>query len=88
MMNSIGRLDTPRALAAFADWTDRIAAGALPKTNPPRPLDGRIDDAGAGWKSRGLWSLYSDRSTAHIEGGKGETSKVVHFQLRPDPLAL
>jgi hypothetical protein len=23
----------------------------------------------------------------HIEGGKGQTSKVVHFQMRPDPLA-
>jgi len=23
----------------------------------------------------------------HMEGGKGATSKVLHFQLRPDPLA-
>jgi hypothetical protein len=23
----------------------------------------------------------------HIEGGKGTTSKIVQFQLRPDPLA-
>jgi hypothetical protein len=52
-----------------------------------KTLDGRIDDANAGWKGRGLWSTYAERAAAHIEGGKGQTSKVVHFQLRPDPLA-
>jgi hypothetical protein len=50
-------------------------------------MDGRIDDASTGWKGKGLWSTFSDRAATHIEGGKGETSKVVHFQLRPDPLA-
>jgi hypothetical protein len=51
-------------------------------------LDGRIDDAKAGWKGRGLWSTYATRTPFHMEGGKGTTSKVVHFQLRPNPLAL
>ena len=37
MANAIGRLDAPRALALFADWTDRIAAGELPAAKPPRP---------------------------------------------------
>ena len=37
MINNIGRLDTQRALKLFADWTDRIAAGALPAQAPPRP---------------------------------------------------
>jgi len=37
MVNAIGRLDTNRALALFADWTDRIAAGELPAPPPPRP---------------------------------------------------
>ena len=50
-------------------------------------LDGRIDDPQAGWKGKGLWATYSTRAPFHIEGGKGTTSKVVHFQLRPDPLA-
>jgi len=50
-------------------------------------LDGRIDDPGAGWKGRGLWSTVSTRAPFHMEGGKGTTSKVVKFQLRPDPLA-
>ena len=50
-------------------------------------MDGRIDDAAAGWKGKGLFSTYSERAPTHIEGGKGQTSKVVHFQIRPDPLA-
>ena len=50
-------------------------------------LDGRIDDPNAGWKGKGLWSTVSTRGPFHMEGGKGTTSKVVHFQLRPDPLA-
>lgn len=50
-------------------------------------LDGRIDDPKAGWKGKGLWATYSTRAPFHVEGGKGTTSKVVHFQLRPDPLA-
>jgi hypothetical protein len=52
-----------------------------------KSLDGRIDDPNAGWKGRGLYSTYATRAPQHIEGGKGTTSKVVKFQLRPDPLA-
>jgi hypothetical protein len=50
-------------------------------------VDGRIDDPKAGWKGKGLWSTYGTRTPFHAEGGKGTRSKVVHFQLRPDPLA-
>jgi hypothetical protein len=50
-------------------------------------MDGRIDDPGTGWKGKGLWATYSTRAPFHVEGGKGTTSKVVKFQLRPDPLA-
>ncbi|MGH7713357.1 MAG: carboxypeptidase-like regulatory domain-containing protein [Gemmatimonadaceae bacterium] len=50
-------------------------------------LDGRIDDANAGWKGRGLWATVSTRAPFHMEGGKGTPSKVMKFQLRPDPLA-
>jgi hypothetical protein len=50
-------------------------------------MDGRIDDARAGWKGRGLWSTVSTRAPFHMETGKGTTSKVVKFQMRPDPLA-
>ena len=50
-------------------------------------MDGRIDDPTAGWKGRGLFATVSTRAPFHMEGGKGTTSKVVKFQLRPDPLA-
>jgi hypothetical protein len=45
-------------------------------------MDGRIDDSKAGWKGKGLWATYGTRTPFHAEGGKGTTSKVVHFQLR------
>jgi hypothetical protein len=50
-------------------------------------MDGRIDDPKAGWKGKGLWSTYATRALTHIETGKGTESKVLKFQLRPDPLA-
>lgn len=52
-----------------------------------RALDGRIDDPNGGWKGRGVWASYSGHFNWHIEGGKGTKSKIVHFQLRPHPLA-
>jgi hypothetical protein len=50
-------------------------------------MDGRIDNSQAGWKGKGLWSTVSTRAPFHMETGAGTTSKVIHFQLRPDPLA-
>jgi hypothetical protein len=50
-------------------------------------MDGRIDDPNAGWKGRGLWATVSTRAPFHMETGRGTTSKVLKFQLRPDPLA-
>jgi hypothetical protein len=58
-----------------------------------RNAHGRIDDASAGWKGRGLWSSYMPYAVWHIEGGpgpmggKGQQAKLVKFQVRPDPLA-
>ena len=37
MLNAIGRIDAKRATQLYGDWTDRIAAGELPKSKPPRP---------------------------------------------------
>src|SRR5262249_51038347 len=37
MIRAVNELDTPRILKNLADWTDRIAAGQIPKTKPPRP---------------------------------------------------
>jgi len=50
-------------------------------------FDGRIDDANAGWKGRGLWSTNGDRAPWLMETGKGSMPRAVHIQLRPDPLA-
>jgi hypothetical protein len=50
-------------------------------------MDGRIDDPDSGWKGRGIWTTVSTRAPFHMEGGKGTPSKVIKFQLRPDPLA-
>ena len=50
-------------------------------------MDGRIDDPEAGWKGRGVWATYGTRAPFHTETGQGTPSKVVHFQVRPDPLA-
>jgi hypothetical protein len=50
-------------------------------------MDGRIDDPEGGWKGRGLWATVSTRAPFHMEGGRGTPSKVLKFQLRPDPLA-
>ena len=52
-----------------------------------RGLDGRIDDPDGGWKGRGLWANYGSNLNWHIEGGQGRRSSIIHFQLRPDPLA-
>jgi hypothetical protein len=52
-----------------------------------RGLDGRIDDPDAGWKGRGVWATYGTGAPWHIEGGKGKTSEIVRFQIRPSPLA-
>jgi hypothetical protein len=40
-------------------------------------LDGRIDDAAAGWRGRGLWATVSTRAPFHIETGKGASSMLV-----------
>ena len=50
-------------------------------------MDGRVDDPNTGWKGRGIWTTYGQRTPFHIEGGKGTLPKVVKFQIRPDPLA-
>jgi len=53
-----------------------------------RGMDGRIDDPNAAnWKGRGLWTNYGTHFVWHIEGGKGTKGKIVHFQVRPNPLA-
>jgi hypothetical protein len=85
--------NTPIATGNQSDALFALNDGKFTTLRVPYPLgyfakgmDGRIDDASAGWKGKGLWSTFSDRAPTHIEGGKGQTSKVVHFQLRANPL--
>jgi len=93
--NTLGLgVNVPIATANESDALDAYVNGKWIVLRVPYPmgyfakgLDGRIDDSTSGWKGRGLWSTYSTRSAAHIEGGKGQTSKVVHFEIRPDPLS-
>ena len=70
---------------ASGEWT--ILRVPYPMAFYSRGLDGRIDDPDAGWKGRGLWANYGSNYVWHTEGGKGTRSKMVKFQLRPDPLA-
>jgi hypothetical protein len=91
--SGLGR-NVPIATGNMSDSLEALVDGKFVTLRVPYPmgfhakgLDGRIDDPNGGWKGRGLWSTYAGRAPYHIEGGKGTTSKVVHFQLRPDPLA-
>jgi hypothetical protein len=52
-----------------------------------RAATDRIDNAGTGWKGKGVWASYATYASWHIEGGKGTLPKAVKFQMRPDPLA-
>jgi len=86
--------DIPIATGNNSDSLHVLVDGKFIELRVPYPmgffakgLDGRIDDPNAGWKGRGLWATYGTRTPFHIEGGKGTLSKVVKFQLRPDPLA-
>jgi hypothetical protein len=49
-----------------------------------RGVDGRIDDAKAGWKGRGIWATYSSYLPKFTETRIGS---VDHIQIRPNPLA-
>jgi hypothetical protein len=52
-----------------------------------RGMDGRIDDPKVGWKGRGMWAGNGSRAVWHREGGPYGGPEIVHFQIRPDPLA-
>jgi hypothetical protein len=74
-------------LIAFADGRMVVLRVPYPIGFYAKGLDGRIDDPGAGWKGRGLWTSSGDRTPWLVEGGKGSKPLAVHVQVRPDPLA-
>jgi hypothetical protein len=86
--------NVPIGTGNLTDSLEALVNGKFVTLRVPYPmgfhakgLDGRIDDANAGWKGRALWSTYAGRAPYHMETGKGSTPKAVKFQLRPDPLA-
>jgi hypothetical protein len=86
--------NTPIATGNLFDGAHAWVKGQFVTLRLPYPLgfyakgmEGRIDDPKAGWKGRGLWMTEGDRTPWLKEGGKGARPIVVHFQVRPDPLA-
>ncbi len=86
--------DVPMSTANLTDGVHALVKGEFVTLRIPYPLgfyakgfEGRIDDANAGWKGRGLWVPSGDRTPWLKEGGKGTKPLVVHFQVRPSPLA-
>lgn len=75
------------SLAALVNGKFVIMRVAYPLGFFAKGMDGRIDDPKAGWKGKGVWATWGTRTPFHSETGKGTTSKVLHFQLRPNPLA-
>ena len=77
------------SLIAFVPDTKKFVTMRLPYPLDfyTRSVGGRIDDPKGGWKGRGLWVGDEERVIWHLEGGKGTTTFVAHFQIRPDPLA-
>jgi len=86
--------DVPVVTGNLFDGLHALVNGRFVTLRTPYPLgfyakglDGRIDDPAAGWKGRGLWTTSGDRTPWHQEGGKGSKPLVLHFQVRPSPLA-
>jgi hypothetical protein len=86
--------NTPIATGNLFDGVHALVDDEFVTLRIPYPLgfyskgfDGRIDDPNAGWKGRGLWVSSGDRTPWLMEGGLGSKPLVVHFQVRPDPLA-
>ena len=86
--------NTPIATGNLFDGVHALVDGEFVTIRIPYPMgfytkgfEGRIDDPDAGWKGRGLWVPSGDRTPWLMEGGQGSRPLVVHFQVRPDPLA-
>jgi hypothetical protein len=85
--------NVPIATGNLFDGVHALVDGKFVTLRIPYPLgfyakglEGRIDDAAAGWKGRGIWITSGDRTPWHKEGGMGTKPLVVHFQVRPAPL--
>jgi hypothetical protein len=86
--------DVPIATGNLSESLLALVDGKFMTLRVPYPagfyakgMDGRIDNPNGGWKGKGIFTTYATRAPFHAEGGKGDTSKLVKFQVRPDPLA-
>jgi hypothetical protein len=93
-MLGTGSNNVPMVTGNESEALVALVNGRMQTFRVPYPLgfyakgyDGRIDDANAGWKGKGIYSTFATRAPFHTETGKGTTSKVVKFQVRPNPLA-
>jgi len=92
-MLGVGK-DVPIATGNLSEGLLALVDGRFMMLRVPYPMgffskgmDGRIDNPNGGWKGKGIFTTYATRAPFHAEGGKGTTSKLVKFQMRPDPLA-
>lgn len=93
--NSLGLgEDVPIATGNLFDGVHALVDDVFVTLRIPYPMgfyskgfEGRIDDPDAGWKGRGIWVPEGGRTPWLKEDGKGSKPIVVHFQVRPDPLA-
>jgi hypothetical protein len=93
--NSLGLgEDIPIATGNLFDGVHALVDDEFVTLRIPYPMgfytkgfEGRIDDPEAGWKGRGIWVPEGGRTPWLKEDGKGSKPIVVHFQVRPDPLA-
>jgi len=86
--------DVPLATGNLSESLLALVDGKFMTFRVPYPMgffakgmDGRIDNASGGWKGKAIFTTYATRAPFHSEGGKGTTSKLVKFQVRPDPLS-
>jgi hypothetical protein len=93
-MLGTGSNNVPMVTGNESEALVALVNGRMQTFRVPYPLgfyakgyDGRIDDPNAGWKGKGIYSTFATRAPFHTETGKGTTSKVVKFQVRPNPLA-
>jgi hypothetical protein len=92
-MLGVGK-DVPIATGNLSEGLLALVDGKFLTLRVPYPMgfyakgmDGRIDNPNTGWKGKGIYTTYATRAPFHAEGGKGNTSKLVKVQVRPDPLS-
>jgi streptogramin lyase len=93
-MLGTGSNNVPMVTGNESEALVALVNGRMQTFRVPYPLgfygkgyDGRIDDPNAGWKGKAIYSTFATRAPFHTETGKGTTSKVLKFQVRPSPLA-